>query len=100
MSDVDTREFGDPVHHFEHSRNNFLQDICLFADDLICDFIRKGQNALQAIEKARRHLVIFILFFQELSGQALCLLLTCMQRGRTSNVTLATPKTAFATGFN
>ena len=71
MSDIVTRKFGHPVHDLEHSRNNCLQEIRLFADDFICDLIRQGQNALQAIEKARRHFVIFVPFLQELSGQAL-----------------------------
>ena len=71
MSDIVTRKFGHPEHHLEHSRNNSLQEIRFFADDFICDLIRQGQNALQAIEKARRHFVIFVSFLQELSGQAL-----------------------------
>ena len=71
MSDIVTRKSGHPMHDLEHSGNNSLQKIRLFADDFICDLIRQGQNALQAIEKARRHLVIFVPFLQELSGQAL-----------------------------
>jgi hypothetical protein len=39
--------------------------------DLICKLVRQGQDALQPIEKARRHLVVFILLLQELDGQAL-----------------------------
>ena len=71
MFDIVTRKFGHPVHYLEHSWNNSLQEIRLFADDFICDLVRQGQNALQAIEKARRHLVIFVAFLQELSGEAL-----------------------------
>ena len=71
MSDVVTRKFGNSVHHLEHSGNNFLQDIGLFADDFICDLIRQRQNALQPIQKARWHLMIFILFLEELRGRVL-----------------------------
>ena len=101
MSDIVTRKFGDSMHHVEHLRNNFLQDICLFADDLICDLIRHRQNALQATKKARRQSVIFVSFLQELIGQVLPLpLINCKARARTSNVTPAIPKTAFVIGFN
>ena len=77
MSDIVTRKPGDPVHYFEHSRNTFLQDIRLFVEDLIRDFIRQRQYALQAIEEARQHLVIFVLFLQELRGQVSPLPLIC-----------------------
>jgi len=40
------------------------------------------------------------MYLQDLNDQALALLLICQQRVRTSNVTLATPKTAFVIGFN
>ena len=100
MSDIVTRKFGDSMHHFEHLRNNFLQDICLFADDFICDLICHRQNTLQATKKAQRQSVIFVSFLQELIGQALPLPLICKARARTSNVTPAIPKTAFVIGFN
>jgi hypothetical protein len=49
--DIVTRKFGDPLHHFEHSRDDSLQDFCLFADNFICDLVCQRQNALQPIEK-------------------------------------------------
>jgi hypothetical protein len=73
---------------------------CLFADDFICNCVRKPQNALQLIYKVGQHVVVFVLFLQELDGQALPLLLTRQYQAQTSNVALATPKTAFETGFN
>ena len=69
--DIVTREFGDSSHHLEHSRDNFLQNICFFADDFICDFVCQRQNAPQPIQKHRRHLVVFVLFLQELDDQGL-----------------------------
>ena len=56
------------MHHFEHSRDDLLQDICLFVDDFICDLIRQRHNTLQSIEKPRWYLVAFDLFLQELSS--------------------------------
>ena len=76
------------------------QDFGLFGDDFICDLLRQRQNALQPITKARRHLVKLVLFLQELNRQTLPLPPICQYRARTSNVTLATPTTAFAIGFN
>ena len=75
MSDVVTRKFGDPVHHFERLRDNLLQQIRLFAYYFACDFIRKNQDALQPIGKAQEHLVVFVLFLQELNRPELHLLL-------------------------
>jgi len=43
-----------------------LQDFGLFGDDFICDLLRQRQNALHPIVKARWHLVILVLFLQEL----------------------------------
>jgi len=51
-----------------------LQDFGLFGDDFICDLLRQRQNALHPIIKARWHLVILVLFLQELNRQALLLL--------------------------
>jgi hypothetical protein len=73
--DIVTRTFRDLLHHFEHSRDHLLQDIRLFADDFIRDLVRQRHNPLQPIEKARRDLVVFVLFLQELDGRVLPLLL-------------------------
>jgi hypothetical protein len=81
-------------------RDNLLQEIRLFTNYFTCDLIRKNQDALQPIGKAQQHLIILVLFLQELNGPALPLLRIHRQGVRTSNVTLATPKTAFAIGFN
>jgi hypothetical protein len=90
------------VHHFEHSQDDLLQEVCVFADDFIRDLVRKRQNALQPIENDRWNLVVFILFLQELDRQVLPSAsdLMSQHRAQTSNVTLATPKMAFAIGFN
>ncbi len=88
------------MDHFEHLLDNFFQNFCLFADDVLCNHLPKRQNALQPIQECRWHLVVSVLFLQELNSQALAVVLTREQRTRTSNVTLARPKTAFATGFN
>ena len=98
--DIVTGKFRHLFHHFEHSRDDLLQDFHLFADDLIYHLVCQRQNALQPIQNARWNLVVFVLFLQELNGQALLLHLIRQWRARTSNVTLATPKTAFAIGFN
>jgi hypothetical protein len=90
----------DPVHHFEHSWDGILQHFCLFADNFVCNRVRKPQNALQLIYQVGQHVVVFVLFLQELDGQALPLLLMRQYQARTSNVALAMPKTAFETGFN
>ena len=88
------------MHHFKHSRDELLQDFCLFGDDLICHLFRQRQNPLYTTTKARGHLVILVLFLQQLNSQALLLPPICRWRAQTSNVTLVTPKTAFAIGFN
>jgi len=75
MLDVLAYKFGDRLHYFEHSRHYFIQDICLFADDFVCDLVRQRRDALQLIQQARWHLIIFILFLQELNDQALPLVL-------------------------
>ena len=61
------------MHHFEHSRDDLLQDFCLLADDLFRDYVRQRQSALQPIEEAQQHLVEFVLFLHELSGRGLLL---------------------------
>ena len=88
------------MHYFKHSRDEVLQHFCFLGDNFICNLLHQRQNTLHTIEKARGHLVILVLFFQELNRQALLLPPVCQQQGHTSNVTLATPKTAFAIGFN
>jgi hypothetical protein len=60
-----------PVHHFEHSRDDLLQEVRILADDLFRDLVRKRQNVLQPIKNDRWNLVVFILFLQELDHQAL-----------------------------
>jgi hypothetical protein len=89
------------VHHFEHSWDDLLQQVCL-ADDFVRDLVRKRQNALQPIENDKCNLVVFVLFLQELDRQVLPSAsdLMCQYRAQTSNVTLATPKMAFEIGFN
>ena len=77
-----------------------LQHFCLLRDNFICDLLHQRQNTLHTVTKAQCHLIILVLFFQELQHQTLLLPPVCQQRRHTSNVTLATPKTAFATGFN
>ena len=62
------------MHLFEHSLGDFPQNFCLFADDVICDLLPQRQNAVQPIQEGRRHLVVFILFLQELNSQGLTLL--------------------------
>jgi len=88
------------VHYFKHSRDELLQDFRLLGDDFIRHLLRQRQNPLHTIAKSRRHLVILVLFFQELNHRALLLPPIWQKRGQTSNVTLATPKIAFAIGFN
>ena len=88
------------MHYLEHSRGELLQDFCLFGDDFVCNLLRQGQNPLHLIEKAQGHLVILVLFLQELNRRALPPSPIRRWRAQTSNVTLATPKTAFAIGFN
>ena len=51
------------------------------------------QQNMHPIAKARGHLVILVLFFQELNRQTLLLPPVCQQRGHTSNVALATRNT-------
>ena len=74
MSDIGARIFRYSIHHLEHPRDDPLQDIGLVAHDFIGDLVCQCDDALQPIEKAQRDLVIFILFFQQLNGQALSLL--------------------------
>jgi len=78
-SDVVARNLRNLSHHFEHSRDDLLQDICLVAKDIICDLFCERQDALQSIENTRRDLVIFVFFLQELDGRALFLLLILQQ---------------------
>jgi hypothetical protein len=98
--DIVTRTLRNLLHHFEHSRNSPLQDFRLFVDDLVCDLVRKEQNALQPLQKFRRHLVIPVLFLQELIESGVTSASGAQERIRTSNVTWATPKAACAIPFN
>jgi len=70
MLDIVARKFSDPLHHFEHSGDDLLQDFRLFADDFIYDLVRKKRNALQPTQESRRHLVVFVPFLQKLKGRA------------------------------
>ena len=88
------------MHYFEHSWDELFQDFGLFGDDFICHLLHQRQNTLHTIAKARGHLVILVLLLQELNREALLLPPICKWREQTSNVTLVTPKTAFAIGFN
>ena len=88
------------MHYSEHPWDEVLHDLCLLGDNLICNQFHQRQNALHPIAEAREHLIILVLFFQELNHQALLLQTVCQQRGLTSNVALATPTTTFAIGFN
>jgi len=66
MSDIVARTFHDPLHHFEHWRDKNLHDIRFIAHDSVRDPVRQKQDVFQSIEKIRRDLIIFILFFYEL----------------------------------
>jgi len=67
------------VHHFEHLRDNLIQNLCLFADNFVCNLVRQRQDALQPIQEGRWHLVVLVLFPQELDDQELPLLLTPLE---------------------
>ena len=88
------------MHYFKHSWDELFQDFRFFGDDFICRLLHQRQDTLYPIAKARRYLVILILFLQELSRGALLLPPISQWRAQTSNVTLVTLKTAFAIGFN
>ena len=95
-----TRTLCDALHHFEHLRDCLLQDFCLFVDDLVCDLVRKERNAFQPIQKVQRHLVVLVLFLQELQQLRVTSASDAPERTQTSNVTWATLKAAFAISFN
>ena len=59
------------MHYFKHSWDEVLQNFCLLGDNFICNLLHQGQNTLHPIAKARGHLVILVLFFQELNRQTL-----------------------------
>ena len=88
------------MHYSKHSRDELFQDFCLLGDDFIRHLLCQRQNALHPIAKARRHLIILVLFLQELNHEALLQSPRRQEQAQTSNVTLVTPKTAFAIGFN
>jgi len=67
MFDIVARNFCDPVHHLKHSRNDLLQEVRLFTGDFFRNHVRERQNALQPVQKTRWYLVVFVLFFQELT---------------------------------
>jgi|SRR5258706_15961262 len=56
------------MDYFEHSLDNFFQNLCLFADDVLCNLLPERQNALQPIQECRWHLIVFVLFLQELNS--------------------------------
>src|SRR5258706_12494287 len=87
------------MHYSKHSWDEVLQDFRLLGDNFICNLLHQRQNTLHPTAKARGHLVILVLFFQELNRQTLLLPPVGQQRGHTSNVALATPTTTFAIGF-
>ena len=70
------------MHYVKHPWDEVLQDFCLLGDNFICDLLRQRQNTLHTIAKARGHLVILVLFFQELIRKAL-LLPSVIQEART-----------------
>ena len=74
MFNIAARILRYSVHHFEHPRDNFFQDIRFLTHDFVRDLVRQRQNALQSIEKAHWNPVICVLFFQELNIQSLPLL--------------------------
>jgi hypothetical protein len=98
--DIVTRTLCDVFHHFEHSRDCLLQDVCLFVDDLVCDLAREKQNALQPIRQVQWHLVVLILFPQKLKQPGVTSASEAQGDEQTSNVTLVTLKAAFAISFN
>jgi hypothetical protein len=51
MFDIVTRDFRDILHHLKHSWDDLLQEIRLFAYDFFRGPLRKGQNALQPVQK-------------------------------------------------
>ena len=59
------------MHYGKHSWDEVLQYLCLLGDNFICDLLRQRQNALHSIAKARGHVVILVLFFQELNPRSL-----------------------------
>ena len=61
------------MHYFKHSRDELLQDICLVGDYFISNLLHQRQNPLHPIAKTRGHLIILILFLQELNRKALLL---------------------------
>ena len=61
------------MHYSKHSRDELFQDFCLFGDDFIRHLLRQRQNAFHTIAKVRRHLIILVLFLQELNRGALLL---------------------------
>jgi len=68
MFNIVTRKFRDPLNNIEHSRDDLVQDLCLFAYDFIYGLVCQRQNALQPIQKDQWHLIAFVLFLQELNG--------------------------------
>jgi hypothetical protein len=96
--DVLARKFRYLLHYFEHSLEGLLQDIRLFLDDFFIELGRQRENALQPIEKARYHPIVFVLFLQELNSQVSLLLPIHQRRARTPNTKVAIPTMTFAAG--
>src|SRR5258706_9906941 len=61
------------MHYSKHSWDEVLQDFRLLGHNFICNLLHQRQNTLHPIAKARGHLVILVLFFQELNRQTLLL---------------------------
>ena len=71
MFDIVAQNFRDLVHHLIHSRDGPLQEICLFANYFVRNDVCERQNALELVQKTQWYLAVFILYLQELNGQAL-----------------------------
>ena len=98
--DIVAGELCDFLRHSEHSRDCLLKDFCLVVDNLVCDLVRKQQNTLQPIQKVQRHLVVLVLFLQELKQPGVTSTSGAQELVQTSNVTSARLKAAFAISFN
>ena len=85
--DIVARTLRNLLHHSEHSRNCLLQNFCLFVHKFICDLVRKNQNSLQPTQEVRRHLVVPILFLQELKRSCVTSASESQEGVQTSNVT-------------
>jgi len=69
------RKFRYLLHHFEHVRGTPIQYFQILAADVFNNCVCQPQNVLQPFEKSEHHVVVFLLFLQELDCQALPLIL-------------------------